>query len=107
MDKAFIAGVCFQHYHPGGRETTNYYKHNQSRSGASAGAGAGTRLRGGSRRLAWRGRSSHREHGFQELGKRSASALRVRMRCKSNLGDHACECQAANGRCARRQFASK
>eukprot|EP00965_Chrysotila_dentata_P046401 1541817-Pleurochrysis_carterae.AAC.1 len=45
--------------------------------------------------------------GTPELREPSASAPRVRMQCECKLGNHACECQTANDKRARRQFVSK
>eukprot|EP00965_Chrysotila_dentata_P041774 1385788-Pleurochrysis_carterae.AAC.1 len=52
------------------------------------------------------GSGGHHERVIQEPGTRSASAPRVRMRCDAKMGNHACEYQTANERCARRQFVS-
>eukprot|EP00965_Chrysotila_dentata_P181296 5984319-Pleurochrysis_carterae.AAC.1 len=66
----------------------------QGRAWAVAGEGA----------LSGQGRPSRA--GFQELGEQSASAPQKRMRCESNLGDSASECQIAKEGRARRQFVS-
>eukprot|EP00965_Chrysotila_dentata_P254499 6211895-Pleurochrysis_carterae.AAC.1 len=75
--------------------------------GASTGALAGACLGGGSSRWLYGAAAAIASAGFQELGERSASAPRVRMRCDANSGNHACECKSTNERCTRRQLASK
>eukprot|EP00965_Chrysotila_dentata_P091602 3024351-Pleurochrysis_carterae.AAC.1 len=58
------------------------------------------RLRGGSGKVARQGSSGNHEQVILELEEQSASAPRVRMRCDAKTGNHACECQTTNERCA-------
>eukprot|EP00965_Chrysotila_dentata_P019909 659675-Pleurochrysis_carterae.AAC.1 len=63
--------------------------------GVSAGEGAAARLRGSSGSGALSDDVDHARYGDPEVGKRSASAPRVRLRCQCMLGNYACECQTA------------
>eukprot|EP00965_Chrysotila_dentata_P235943 6201051-Pleurochrysis_carterae.AAC.1 len=79
----------YQSYRPGGhQEPTKLYKILSVESRKLA------RARGLGRQLgdsALTSRQQPSQASIQELGKRSASAPQVRMRCKCNLGNHACD----------------
>eukprot|EP00965_Chrysotila_dentata_P134210 4438288-Pleurochrysis_carterae.AAC.1 len=62
-------------------------------SGSGRRCGGWAHLRGGSRKGALTGQGWLSRAGFQELGKRSASAPQVCMRRGSKTANRACECR--------------